>query len=177
MNTYEIRVSERFRQESNIFRAREKKLLTALNTRDEHAILRFSHSTFSSPLITSSMIVLLRNAFLNVTGVPRYYRMLRMTKDDGRYSLTSQSHLSRERWSEESESKRRRLPFSLQTSSEIFRCRRSHSHVCSLVKTVVTSLRDKATDVRDGTRILWQYRGKRYNGERMPFRISPIGLA
>jgi len=47
------------------------------------------------------MIVLLRNVFLNVTGVPRYCSMLRMTEDDGRYSLTSQSHLSRERWSEE----------------------------------------------------------------------------
>lgn len=47
------------------------------------------------------MIVLLRNALSSVTGVPRYYRMLRMTKDDGRYSLTSQSHLSRERWTPE----------------------------------------------------------------------------
>ena len=37
-------------------------------------------------------------------------------------------------------------------------------------------LRDKASDVRRGARILWQYRGERYNDERT-FRISPIGLA
>lgn len=95
MNTYETLVAERhFR--SQMYSAREKRNYYGLKTLETFA--QYYARRFLPPLITSSMIVLLRNAFSSVTGVPRYYRMPRTTKDDGRYSLTSQRHLSRERW-------------------------------------------------------------------------------
>lgn len=70
----------------------------ALNTRDVCAILHFPLDAFFPVNCFFDDRAFTTPVSSSVTGVSRYYRNPRMTRNDGRYSLTSQSHLSRESW-------------------------------------------------------------------------------
>lgn len=106
MNTYENTVSERhFGSQMYCARARARKEITNgfKHSRRLRNITLPTRRFLPPPPVNYFFDdrAFTQRAFSSVTGVPRYYRMLRMTKDDGRYSLTSQSHLSRERWTTE----------------------------------------------------------------------------